>query len=81
MTGSPLQRVGDPANTGLRTGSEQTEFGNLDVVLHLRGHAWPKASLPSVENKRTYAAKHGYDFIARGAEFAQEESETVGWSG
>ncbi|KAG0259561.1 hypothetical protein BG011_002546 [Mortierella polycephala] len=32
-----------------------------------------EASLPSAENKRTYASKHGYDFVARGAEFAQEE--------
>ncbi|KAK3841180.1 MAG: hypothetical protein J3R72DRAFT_369525 [Linnemannia gamsii] len=32
-----------------------------------------EASLPSVENKRTYADKHGYDFVARAAEFAQEE--------
>lgn len=32
-----------------------------------------EASLPSAENKRTYAAKHGYDFVARAAEFAQEE--------
>ncbi|KAF9928368.1 hypothetical protein FBU30_002406 [Linnemannia zychae] len=32
-----------------------------------------EASLPSAENKRTYADKHGYDFVARAAEFAQEE--------
>ncbi|KAG0003814.1 hypothetical protein BGZ80_002166 [Entomortierella chlamydospora] len=32
-----------------------------------------EASLPSAENKRTYAIKHGYDFVARAAEFAQEE--------
>ncbi|KAF9345348.1 hypothetical protein BGX26_003252 [Mortierella sp. AD094] len=32
-----------------------------------------EASLPSAENKRTYATKHGYDFVARAAEFAQEE--------
>ncbi|KAF9916230.1 hypothetical protein BX616_004279 [Lobosporangium transversale] len=32
-----------------------------------------EASLPSAMNKRTYAAKHGYDFVARAAEFAQEE--------
>ncbi|KAF9365027.1 hypothetical protein BGX34_011699 [Mortierella sp. NVP85] len=32
-----------------------------------------EASLPSAENKRIYAAKHGYDFVARAAEFAQEE--------
>ncbi|KAF9191525.1 hypothetical protein BGZ51_007239 [Haplosporangium sp. Z 767] len=32
-----------------------------------------EASLLSAENKRAYASKHGYDFIARGAEFAQEE--------
>ncbi|KAG0207063.1 hypothetical protein BGX28_001606 [Mortierella sp. GBA30] len=32
-----------------------------------------EASLPSTENKRTYAAKHDYDFVARGAEFAQED--------
>lgn len=32
-----------------------------------------EASLPSAENKRTYAKKHGYDFVARSAEFAQEE--------
>ncbi|KAG0235764.1 hypothetical protein BGW41_000659 [Actinomortierella wolfii] len=32
-----------------------------------------EASIPSAENKRTYCAKHGYDFVARGAEFAQEE--------
>ncbi|KAF9430965.1 hypothetical protein BGZ94_001309 [Podila epigama] len=32
-----------------------------------------EASLPSAENKRLYAAKHGYDFVARSAEFAQEE--------
>ncbi|KAG0367431.1 galactosyl transferase GMA12/MNN10 family-domain-containing protein [Gamsiella multidivaricata] len=32
-----------------------------------------EASLLSAENKRTYATKHGYDFVARGGEFAQEE--------
>ncbi|KAI1301147.1 hypothetical protein EDD11_005795 [Mortierella claussenii] len=32
-----------------------------------------EASLPSAENKRLYASKHGYDFVARAAEFAQEE--------
>ncbi|KAG0240831.1 galactosyl transferase GMA12/MNN10 family-domain-containing protein [Mortierella sp. GBAus27b] len=32
-----------------------------------------EASLPSAENKRNYASKHGYDFVARAAEFAQEE--------
>jgi hypothetical protein len=32
-----------------------------------------EASLPSAENKRIYADKHGYDFVARAAEFAQEE--------
>ncbi|KAI8603251.1 galactosyl transferase GMA12/MNN10 family-domain-containing protein [Dissophora ornata] len=32
-----------------------------------------EASLPSTDNKKTYAAKHGYDFVARGAEFAQED--------
>ncbi|KAG0285286.1 hypothetical protein BGZ98_005572 [Dissophora globulifera] len=32
-----------------------------------------EASLPSAENKREYATKHGYDFVARAAEFAQEE--------
>ncbi|KAG0044633.1 hypothetical protein BGZ83_010148 [Gryganskiella cystojenkinii] len=32
-----------------------------------------EASLPSAENKRLYASLHGYDFVARGAEFAQEE--------
>ncbi|KAF8923213.1 galactosyl transferase GMA12/MNN10 family-domain-containing protein [Dissophora ornata] len=32
-----------------------------------------EASLPSAENKRDYATKHGYDFVARAAEFAQEE--------
>lgn len=32
-----------------------------------------EASLPSVDNKRDYADKHGYDFVARAAEFAQEE--------
>ncbi|KAF9436794.1 hypothetical protein BGZ76_002978 [Entomortierella beljakovae] len=32
-----------------------------------------EASLLSAENKRVYAAKHGYDFVARSAEFAQEE--------
>ncbi|KAF9125367.1 hypothetical protein BGW39_007444 [Mortierella sp. 14UC] len=32
-----------------------------------------EASLPSAENKRAYADKHGYDFVARAAEFAQEE--------
>ncbi|KAG9325258.1 hypothetical protein KVV02_000006 [Mortierella alpina] len=32
-----------------------------------------EASLPSAENKREYATKHGYDFVARGAEFAQED--------
>ncbi|KAG0087771.1 hypothetical protein BGZ92_007004 [Podila epicladia] len=32
-----------------------------------------EASLPSAENKRAYAKRHGYDFIARSAEFAQEE--------
>ncbi|KAF9580898.1 hypothetical protein BGW38_002271 [Lunasporangiospora selenospora] len=31
------------------------------------------ASLPAAENKRAYAKKKGYDFVARGAEFAQEE--------
>lgn len=32
-----------------------------------------EASLPSVENKRTYAERHGYDFVTRSTEFAQEE--------
>ncbi|KAF9384290.1 hypothetical protein CPB97_005807 [Podila verticillata] len=32
-----------------------------------------EASLPAAENKRMYATKHGYDFVARGAEFSQEE--------
>ncbi|KAF9187331.1 hypothetical protein BGZ51_001421 [Haplosporangium sp. Z 767] len=32
-----------------------------------------EASLPAADNKREYAAKHGYDFVARSAEFAQEE--------
>ncbi|KAF9104294.1 hypothetical protein BGX27_010145 [Mortierella sp. AM989] len=32
-----------------------------------------EASLPSAENKRIYAARHGYYFVARAAEFAQEE--------
>jgi len=32
-----------------------------------------EASLPAAENKRGYADKHGYDFVARTAEFAQEE--------
>lgn len=32
-----------------------------------------EASLPAAENKRIYADKHGYDFVARAAEFAQEE--------
>ncbi|KAF9313670.1 hypothetical protein BG003_004918 [Podila horticola] len=32
-----------------------------------------EASLPAAENKRIYAQKHGYDFVARGAEFSQEE--------
>ncbi|KAG0075183.1 hypothetical protein BGZ92_003026 [Podila epicladia] len=32
-----------------------------------------EASLPAAENKRMYASKHGYDFVARGAEFSQEE--------
>ncbi|KAG0365603.1 galactosyl transferase GMA12/MNN10 family-domain-containing protein [Gamsiella multidivaricata] len=32
-----------------------------------------EASLPSAANKRDYAAKHGYDFVARAAEFAQED--------
>ncbi|KAF9583908.1 hypothetical protein BGW38_008153 [Lunasporangiospora selenospora] len=32
-----------------------------------------ESALPSAENKRAYAAKHGYDFVARSAEFAQEE--------
>ncbi|KAG0346436.1 hypothetical protein BG004_001750 [Podila humilis] len=32
-----------------------------------------EASLPSAENKRSYAKKHGYDYVARSAEFAQEE--------
>ncbi|KAF9084516.1 hypothetical protein BGX23_010436 [Mortierella sp. AD031] len=32
-----------------------------------------EASLPSAKNKRVYASKHGYDFVARAAEFAQEE--------
>ena len=32
-----------------------------------------EASLPSAENKREYAVKHDYDFVARGAEFAQED--------
>ncbi|KAF9115725.1 Mitochondrial fission protein [Mortierella sp. AM989] len=32
-----------------------------------------EASLPSADNKKEYAAKHGYDFVARSAEFAQEE--------
>ncbi|KAI1302298.1 hypothetical protein EDD11_005633 [Mortierella claussenii] len=31
------------------------------------------ASLPSADNKRDYAKKHGYHFVARAAEFAQEE--------
>ncbi|GJJ75859.1 hypothetical protein EMPS_08217 [Entomortierella parvispora] len=31
------------------------------------------ASLPVAKNKREYAARHGYDFVARAAEFAQEE--------
>ncbi|KAF8978147.1 hypothetical protein BGZ46_006782 [Entomortierella lignicola] len=31
-----------------------------------------EASLPSAYNKKEYAAKHGYDFVARSAEFAQE---------
>ncbi|KAG0347036.1 hypothetical protein BG004_000261 [Podila humilis] len=31
-----------------------------------------EASLPAVENKRTYAKRHNYDFVARGAEFSQE---------
>ncbi|KAF9909401.1 hypothetical protein BX616_011189 [Lobosporangium transversale] len=32
-----------------------------------------EASLPSAENKRMYAAKYGFDFVARAAEFIQEE--------
>ncbi|KAG0015652.1 hypothetical protein BGZ82_001322 [Podila clonocystis] len=32
-----------------------------------------EASLPATENKRIYARQHGYDFVARGAEFSQEE--------
>ncbi|KAF9933540.1 hypothetical protein FBU30_005182 [Linnemannia zychae] len=32
-----------------------------------------EASLPSADNKRIYAEKHGYYFVARAAEFAQEE--------
>lgn len=32
-----------------------------------------EASLPSAENKRIYAEKHGYYFVSRSAEFAQEE--------
>ncbi|KAG0043590.1 hypothetical protein BGZ83_011255, partial [Gryganskiella cystojenkinii] len=32
-----------------------------------------EASLYAAENKRIYAARHGYDFVARAAEFAQEE--------
>ncbi|GJJ73511.1 hypothetical protein EMPS_05869 [Entomortierella parvispora] len=32
-----------------------------------------EASLYAAENKRLYAEKHGYDFVARAAEFAQEE--------
>ncbi|KAF9331591.1 hypothetical protein BG006_005557 [Podila minutissima] len=32
-----------------------------------------EASLPSAENKRAYAKRQGYDFVARSAEFAQEE--------
>ncbi|KAG0207298.1 hypothetical protein BGX28_001455 [Mortierella sp. GBA30] len=32
-----------------------------------------EASLPAAENKRLYATKHGYDFVARSAEFAQED--------
>lgn len=31
-----------------------------------------EASLPVAKNKRDYAKRHGYDFVARGAEFAQE---------
>ncbi|KAF9952204.1 hypothetical protein BGZ72_006448 [Mortierella alpina] len=32
-----------------------------------------EASLPAAENKRVYADKHGYDYVARSTEFAQEE--------
>ena len=32
-----------------------------------------EASLPAAENKRMYATKHNYDFVARGAEFSQEQ--------
>ncbi|KAF9280362.1 hypothetical protein BGZ74_002623 [Mortierella antarctica] len=32
-----------------------------------------EASIPSAENKRAYAKRQGYDFVARSAEFAQEE--------
>ncbi|KAG0294407.1 hypothetical protein BGZ96_001246 [Linnemannia gamsii] len=32
-----------------------------------------EAALPSADNKRIYAEKHGHYFIARSAEFAQEE--------
>ncbi|KAG9069248.1 hypothetical protein KI688_010146 [Linnemannia hyalina] len=32
-----------------------------------------EAALPSADNKRIYAEKHGYYFVARAAEFAQEE--------
>lgn len=37
------------------------------------GMCMGEASLPVAKNKREYAARHGYDFVARGAEFAQEE--------
>lgn len=32
-----------------------------------------EASLYSTDNKREYAKRHGYDFVARSSEFAQEE--------
>ncbi|KAG0030344.1 hypothetical protein BGZ81_002779 [Podila clonocystis] len=32
-----------------------------------------EASLQSADNKRAYAKRHGYDFVARSAEFAQED--------
>lgn len=32
-----------------------------------------EASLGSADNKRVYAKRHGYDFVARSSEFAQEE--------
>ncbi|KAG0038761.1 hypothetical protein BGZ82_010917 [Podila clonocystis] len=32
-----------------------------------------EASLRSADNKRAYAKRHGYDFVARSAEFAQED--------